>query len=78
MEFTEQVNRRFGALYSVCYFLSISVYDNYFIYPGRRPVSQSTKVDRLVLMGDQNTRIYKNNVNMKDSGLKNNYRNITK
>ena len=25
------------------------------IYPGKRPVSQSTKVDRLVLIGDQHT-----------------------
>ena len=33
--------------------------DNNFIHPGKRPVSQSTKVDRLVLLGDQHTRIYK-------------------
>ena len=26
-----------------------------FNYPGKRPVSQSTKVDRLVLIGDQHT-----------------------
>ena len=33
--------------------------NNNFIYPGRRPVSQSTKVDRLLSIGDQHTRIYK-------------------
>ena len=27
-----------------------------FIYPGKRPASQSTKVDRLVLIGDQHTK----------------------
>ena len=33
--------------------------DDNFIYPGKRPVSQLTKVDRLVLIGDQHTRIHK-------------------
>ena len=30
--------------------------NNFINYPGKRPVSQSTKVDRLVLIGDQQTK----------------------
>ena len=33
--------------------------NNNFIYPDKRPVSQLIKVDRLVLIGDQHTTIYK-------------------
>ena len=42
-----------------CYFNNVTNNKNNFIYPSKRPASQSTNVDRVVLIGDEYTRIYK-------------------
>ena len=48
----------YGSLYRISghpdVFTAITI--TVIIYPDKRPVSQSTKVDRLVLIGDKHTR----------------------
>ena len=50
--------------------------NNKFIHPGKRSGSHSTKVDRVVLIGDQHATM--NKILTRKTGFTNNYRNITK
>ena len=61
-----------AVLYCILQSIIIIINNNKFIYPDKRPVSQTTKVVRMVLIGDQHIRkiIIIKNIYMKNSGKK--------